>query len=314
MKSFFKITKYVFVLILLLIVGFSFLNYYPDKTLDQLKEKYANAESEFMLLDSIKVHFRDEGNIKDSIPVVLIHGTGSNLLTWDKWTEKLIPTHRVIRLDLPAYGLTGPNSNNIYTTAYYVEFLNDFLEKLNVKNCYLIGNSLGGSVSWEFTAKYSEKVKKLILIDPAGFPLKKSGGALVFKIAKIPVLKNIFTVITPKSIVEKSMLDVYYDDTKVTDKLVEQYHDMACRAGNRAAFVTRINQKPIDNSARIASIKTRTLIMWGANDTWIPLENAYKFEKALSNDTLIIYPKTGHVPMEESPEMSVQDVIIFLKK
>ena len=124
---FLNILKYLFLLIALLIIGFCVLNYYPDKPVEEMKAKYANAESEFMDLDGMQVHYRDEGNILDSIPVVLIHGTSSFLQTWDTWTTTLKPQFRVIRMDLPAYGLTGPNAQNDYSATYYTNFLQGFV-------------------------------------------------------------------------------------------------------------------------------------------------------------------------------------------
>jgi pimeloyl-ACP methyl ester carboxylesterase len=313
MKTTIRYLKYFSALILAIIVLFCAFNYYPDLSLDEMKAKYANAESEFMDIDGMPVHYRDEGNPTDSIPLVLIHGTGANLHTWDVWTEKMKSTHRIIRLDLPAYGLTGPNKNNDYSAKTYVEFIHKFLTNLGVKHCYMAGNSLGGLIAWEYTLKYQSEIKKLILIDAAGYPMDVANIALVFKIAYMPYIKEIFTKITPKAIVKKSLLDVYGDDTKVTEQLVEQYHDMACRVGNRAAFVSKGNLKFNDDYLKISQIKTPTFLLWGANDHWIKIENAYKFQKDLPNDTLIVYKGAGHVPMEEIPEITAADVLKFLK-
>jgi hypothetical protein len=102
---------------------------------NELKLKYANEASKFMPLMGMQVHYRDEGNPNDSFPIVLIHGTSSSLNTWDSLV-KLLPTNkRVIRLDMPAFGLTGPNLENKYTYAFYTKFLNAFLENLKVNKC-----------------------------------------------------------------------------------------------------------------------------------------------------------------------------------
>ncbi len=266
MKLIFNIIKYLFLTILTIIIGFCALNYYSDLSLDEMKAKYTNSESEFLELDGMQVHYRDEGNPADSIPLVLIHGTGSNLHTWDVWTDQMKAQHRIIRLDLPAYGLTGPNKNHYYSSKYYVSFLHDFLQKLNVKNCFMAGNSLGGKITWDYALQYPNEIKKMILIDAAGYPSKKLGGALVFKIAQIPYLKHIFTKVTPKFIIEKSMLDVYGDDSKVTQQLIDQYHDMSRRAGNRAAFVSLTKITFDENYKRISEIKVPTLLQWGELD------------------------------------------------
>jgi pimeloyl-ACP methyl ester carboxylesterase len=309
-----KIIKITFTIIIALILGLCAFNYYPDKSLDEMKAKYANAESEFMNLDSIQVHYRDEGNPADSIPLILIHGTGSNLHTWDVWTETIKSSHRVIRLDMPAYGLTGPNKNNDYSAESYVDFLHKFLNNLGIKQCYLAGNSLGGLIAWEYALQFPAQINKLILIDAAGYPMNIAERALVFKLAKMPILKDIFTKITPKAIIKKSLIDVYGDDSKVTESLIEQYHDMACRKGNRDAFVNKKNSNWNNHYLNISKIKIKTLILWGEMDQWIKLENAYKFQNDLPNDTLIVYKGVGHVPMEELPLKTAKDALVFLGK
>ena len=111
---------------------------YKDIPLEELKQKYANQNSSFIAINGMDVHYRDEGNPSDSIPVVLIHGTGSSLHTFDGWSDALIKNnHRVIRMDIPAYGLTGPFPDRVYTIDHYVDFINDFLIGLGVDKCVL---------------------------------------------------------------------------------------------------------------------------------------------------------------------------------
>ena len=92
----------------------------PDKTLEELAPKYAEEPSQFMALNGMKIHYRDEG---DGPVIVLIHGTGASLHTWEDWTKALVKNYRVIRLDLPAYGLTGQDPQKRYSSKDYVEFV-----------------------------------------------------------------------------------------------------------------------------------------------------------------------------------------------
>ena len=189
------------------------------------------------------IHYRDQGDKKDSIPIVLIHGTGSSLHTFDHWTKELIMYHRVIRMDLPGYGLTGPFPERDYSYNNYVEFLKVFLEKVGVEKCILAGNSLGGNIAWRFTIEYSEMVDKLILIDAAGYPVKSKSIPLAFKIAQIPIIQNIFTIISPRFIAKASVENVYKNKTKVNEELVDRYFELTRREGNRQAFVDRFKVK-----------------------------------------------------------------------
>ena len=260
------------------------------------------------------VHFRDEGGATDSIPIVLIHGTGSSLHTYNDWTSQLIGDHRVVRMDLPGYGLTGPFPHRDYSIDNYVLFLKHFLETLGIKSCVLAGNSLGGRLAWNFTAEYPNMVEKLILIDASGYPSKAKSTPLAFKIAQTPIIKNIFTFITPRFIAKASVENVYEDKTKVTKKLVDRYFELTLREGNRQAFIDRFRIPSDTNShKKIKLIAQRTLILWGEQDKLIPLKMAYQFHNDLANDTLVILKDVGHIPMEESPVQSLAPVIAFLK-
>lgn len=288
--------------------------YQPDIPVAQLKEKYSNSASQFISLDGMDVHYRDEGPAADTIPLVLLHGTSSSLLTWNACTEAWSRDHRVIRMDLPGFALTGPNPQNDYSIAMYVNFLNRFLQAKQISQCYLAGNSLGGLIAFQFAATYPDQVNKVILIDPAGYPVHNAKGSLAFKLGKIRVLKNVLTVITPAFIVRQSLEDAYGDKSLVSDALVEQYRDMACREGNRNALLIRLQSDFTGDTTVVHKLTMPTLLIWGSLDQLIPLENAYKFQRDLPEDTLAILHQVGHVPMEEAPQQVIPLVSRFINK
>ena len=299
---------------MLIIIGVVFLFGHRNIPLKDLKAKYTNEASSFIAVDGMDVHYRDEGNKEDSIPIVLIHGTAASLHTFDVWADSLKKSNRVIRMDLPAYGLTGPFPDRNYSMPHYTSFIKNFLSALNIKQCILAGNSLGGQIAWNFTLEQSEMVTKLILIDAAGYPMISKGVPIAFKMARVPVMRNLLTYLTPRFIVRASIENVFFDKLKVTDALVDRYFELTLRKGNRQAFADRLNAAA-DNSSyiNINRIQQPTLILWGANDLLIPVENAYKFHSYLPNDTLVILDNSGHTPMEESPVESLKPVIEFLK-
>ena len=314
MKLLIKILKVSPLFIGLLVILVALLFGHQDISLEDLKAKYAKAPSLFLSMKGMDVHYRDEGDPNDLIPIVLIHGTGSSLHTFDNWTAQLKNDYRVIRMDLPAYGLTGPSPDRDYSINNYVDFLHDFLTSLGVTECILGGNSLGGNITWNFSIKYPGMVQKLILIDAAGYPAIAESEPIAFKMAKIPIIKNIFTFITPRSVAEKSVNNVFADKSKVTEELVDRYFELTLREGNRQAFVDRLGiEKDPNASKNIKSIQQKTLIIWGDQDELIPVENAYKFHDDLINDTLVVVNGAGHLPMEESPKESLIALLSFLK-
>jgi pimeloyl-ACP methyl ester carboxylesterase len=314
MKTVLKFLKYTFLLILLVVIGFCVFNWRSDLSVGELKQKYANSESEFVEIDGMQVHYRDEGNALDSIPLVLIHGTGASLHTWEGWVKSLKANHRIITFDLPAYGLTGPNPAGDYSQDYYVNFVEKLLTKLSIKKCILGGNSLGGGITWAYALEHPERVSKMILVDAGGYPMVSTSVPIAFQLAKIPVLSSLFQYVTPRSIIEKSVYNVYVNDEKVTDELINRYYDLALREGNRKAFIDRM--KISIKSEKYLEIKTLqipTLIIWGKQDGLIPLTVGERFHQDLPNDTLIVFKDLGHTPMEEDPENTVKVAIDFLK-
>ena len=301
-------------LTLLFIIAVIIMFSHRDIPLNELKIKYANSSSSFIAVNGMDVHFRDEGLQTDTIPIVLIHGTGASLHTFNAWSDRLKKSHRIIRMDLPAYGLTGPFPDGNYTMAHYTTFLKDFLTALNIKQCVLAGNSLGGAIAWNFTLEQPSMVTKLILIDASGYPIASKSVPIAFSLAKIPVINKLLSFITPRFLVRASVENVYFDSSKVTDLVVERYFNLTLRAGNRKAFVDRL-KTPKDTSTynNIKYIQQPTLILWGSQDLLIPVENAYKFHQDLPTSTLVILEHTGHTPMEERPIKSLAPVLDFLK-
>lgn len=303
--------KIVGSLLLILLVYVAF-NYQADVPIAKLTPKYAQPPSQFMELMGMNVHYRDEGPLTDTLPIVLLHGTSSFLQTWDACTAEWARSHRVIRMDLPGFGLTGPAASGDYSIEAYVSFLHAFLTKLNIETFYLAGNSLGGSIACSYAAEYPDQVKKLILIDPARYPITGAKGALAFRIAQIPVINNLFKILTPRNIVRKSLEDVYGDKNLVTDSLVEVYRDMTIREGNRAAMIARLNMPQASDTAVIKNLSMPALVIWGELDQLIPVAHAYKFQRDLPNDSLVILKGIGHIPMEESPTIVAPMVAGFI--
>ena len=251
------------IILILLVANALFFAYTGDIPVERLKEKYANNESRFIEIDGMQVHYRDEG---EGIPIVLLHGTASSLHTWDAWTNTLKNNYRVIRLDIPAFGLTGPHPNQDYSIKAYADFLDSFLSKLGIENTYLAGNSLGGNIAWYYTAEHPLKVKKLILIDPSGF-IKKGKLPWIFTLARTPVLNAIIKYFTSKSIVENNLQQVYFDESKITSELIDRYYELTLREGNRTAFIDRAKTDMIDHTVKLKSINAPTLIIWGREDS-----------------------------------------------
>jgi pimeloyl-ACP methyl ester carboxylesterase len=297
-------------IILVIAAGFSALfltQIRCDMSMEELKTKYAKPNSQFIEVNGMDVHYVDEGS---GFPLVLVHGTAASLHTWDGWVNNLSGTFRIIRMDIPAYGMTGPNEGHDYSTDAYIDFMKKFLDKIGIKKCHMAGNSLGGRITWTFACLYPEYVRKIILIDPSGYPRQKD-LPFVFRLVKMPVVRSIAWFMSPGFFVRKSLREVYGDDSKITKEIQDRYYHMALREGNREAFVARpLTYK--DLTGKLKTLAAPTLIMWGTDDEWIPLKDAHKFKRDIKNSKLILYENVGHIPMEEIPERTAKDAKEFL--
>ena len=308
MKNLLKYSLSAITAFLIIVIAIYWKN---DIDLNELKDKYAYPSSSFISIDGINVHYRDVGKGE---AILLIHGTGASLHTWEKWIDILSPGYRVISFDLPGFGLTGPDPNHNYQISRYTAILDSLMVKLKVDSFHIAGNSLGGLVAWSYTTQFPQKILTLNLIDAAGLPQPGKKPPFIFQLAKLPVLSTLMQKVTPKSIIENSMLDVYKNDNLVTEKLIDRYFELSLREGNRTAFVKRMSQ--LNEKLDISDLKKITapvLIQWGKDDRWIPLAKGYEFKKLMPHAELKIY-NSGHVPMEENPMETVEDYMIFLKK
>jgi len=275
---------------------------------DVLK-KYASGESKFIDIDGLKVHYRDEGRG----PVLLcLHGIQSSLHTWDGWVKLLKNKYRIIRIDLPGWGFTGP-SNFGYNEAKTVKFLKKFIDAMGLKKINLAGNSYGGFLSWNFTRDYPAAVDKLILIDAGGYPLTPPLPVILLT---TPVIRDLSTLTPPpKFIVAAFVEEVYGTRSRVTQEVIDRYYDLMTYDGNRkesVKFMIEARRQLEIEPVGVNTIKVPTLIMWGKNDRWIPLVVMERFKKDIPHARVIVYEGAGHIPMEEIPEATAKDADAFL--
>jgi pimeloyl-ACP methyl ester carboxylesterase len=284
----------------------------PDRSVKQLSERWALPPSSFLPVNGMQVHLRDEGPREDPNPIVLLHGTSDSLHTWAGWSEDLRRQRRVIRFDLPAFGLTGPDPRSDYSIAAYVRFVTAVVDTLGVKSFVLAGNSLGGQIAWATAVAHPERVVSLVLVDAAGYPLQPQSVPIGFRVARTPGLRKVMEFVLPRGVVQESLRNVYGDPSKVSSELVDRFYELTLRQGNRAALGSRMEQKLSGDESQIKTLKVPTLIVWGAKDRLIPLENGRRFAADIRNSQLVVFDNLGHVPQEEDAQATVKAVRQFL--
>ena len=313
-----KIFKIVVVTLIVLTAGgylFVKMHSVDDIPVEQLTSKWMYKTSSFVDVNGLRVHVSDEGANNSAVPIVLIHGTGASLHTWDGWVSELKNERRVIRFDLPGFGLTGPEPDNNYTIEQYTNYVVGILDSLGVSEAIIAGNSLGGYIAWATAVRYPNRVSKLVLVDASGYPYEAESVPIAFKLSQNKLAKLLLKNFIPKFVIRSSVENVFGNPALVTDYLVDRYYELTLREGNRAAIKERFVQtQPGELRKLLPKLTIPTLILWGAKDKLIPLKLGKRFEKDIPNSSLIIFDELGHVPHEEAPQITVSPVLDFINE
>jgi pimeloyl-ACP methyl ester carboxylesterase len=307
----------------LIVVGAIIAFWAPDQPVRQLAQRWAPPPSQFIELQGMRVHVRDEAAATEhstATPIILLHGTSASLHTWDGWSAALTQQRRVIRVDLPGFGLTGPEPNRDYSMDRYADFVMALADYLQLQQFHLAGNSLGGRIAWYTAAINPERVQRLVLVDASGgYPLQAQSVPLAFKIASNPLFSGVLNYVLPRAVIRSSVENVYGDPSLVSEELVDLYFAMAVRSGNRQALRDRFAQDPLDNPqlvqrerVLIQQLKQPTLILWGGLDRLIPVSHAHQYAQDLAHHELHIFAELGHIPHEEDAAATVAPVLQFL--
>ncbi len=281
----------------------------PDKSRADLEAKYLDTPGDIVEVLGTRLHVRDSGP-KDASAVIMLHGFGSSLQTWEPWAEALQSEHRVIRFDLPGSGLSEPDTTGDYSDARTMALLAALMDQRGVAQASLIGNSIGGRIAWEFAARYPRRVTKLVLISPDGFA---SAGFAYGQKPSIPATIKLMRYVLPKALVRMNLVSAYGNAAALTDATVNRYYDLMLAPGVRGAMIERMQQTVLeDPEPQLRSIRAPTLLIWGEKDALIPFSNAADYIRDLPNARLVSFPGLGHVPQEEAPALSLPPVKSFL--
>ncbi|MFT5571915.1 MAG: pimeloyl-ACP methyl ester carboxylesterase [Cryomorphaceae bacterium] len=297
-----KIFKISSLVVLILICLLLVLLWTPGTSRQQMEQKYAGSSSDFATLsDGSRIHFRDQGN-NSGPALVLVHGTGASLHTWEPLIDLLKADFRLVSLDLPAHGLTGATQGRKYSHSSLVAAVWQVMDELELEKASLVGNSLGGAVVWKAALSSPDRVKSLIMLAPSGAPRKtKSKSNIGFRIMKTSLGRTAMLHITPRFIIKASLQQTIEDDSLVTNAMIDRYWELLRMDGNRQAMADlSVAPRSQDAWRELDQINNPSLIIWGENDGLLPVDMAATFVEKMPNETLVVFPGIGHLPMEEA--------------
>lgn len=275
----------------------------------ELEARYTTPASRFLNVDGVRIHYRDEGQ---GPALVLIHANFGNLIGWDPWVAALRDRYRILRFDLTAHGLTGPDPSGDYSLERTIALTGRFVDALGLRHFSIGGTSLGGTVAIYYAAAHPDRVDRLILLSPGSL----EGRAMQQEGRTVPAAANVLEWVTPRALPAYLLRSRFGDPAKVSDALIDQWWEMWRREGQRAAMLARLRSYSSANIvAGTAGVRAPTLILWGEANPQAPVAQAEELRRMLVNAPrveVVTYPGVGHMAVEEAGPAIARDVRRFL--
>jgi pimeloyl-ACP methyl ester carboxylesterase len=284
---------------------------YRDIPPAELEARYTSSASRFIHINGVRIHYRDEGT---GPALLLLHGTFGNLLDWDPWVAALVSRYRVVRLDIPAFGLTGPDPSGDYSIARTLELTEKFAEAVRLKRFAIGGTSLGSEVAIRYAARHPDRVARLILLNPS------TARDLAMSRSRIatPGTADVLAHITPRVLASWMLRSRAGNPSKITDEQVDQWYEMWMREGNRRAMLDRLSMPASGNDpAVMAQLRVPVFVLWGEADPFAPLRQATEFRRMLTGAPEVrftTYPGVGCAALQEAGEATSRDVRAWLEQ
>jgi pimeloyl-ACP methyl ester carboxylesterase len=271
-----------------------------------------DATDHLVSVGGINFHYAE---YKGDGPVVLmLHGFGSSTYTWEKVAPLLQKKgHHVYTLDMKGFGWTDKPVDGAYDPRTLKEEVLAWMDAVGIKKTTLVGNSLGGAISVLIALENPDRVEQMILTDPAGYPQVKP---LIIRLADLPLASDALKLVFSRWVVKWNLGEVFHNPDRVTADRVMAYYERLHSQGGLEAQVAVARSLDFEKFGsfirRIPEVKAKTLIIWGKDDRWVPLENARKYRSDLKNSVLALIADCGHVPQEEYPEATAKLILDFI--
>lgn len=297
--------------------GWAMLNR-PDIPYEQLEARYGDPASAYVdLPNGVRAHYVDEGP-RDGQPLLLIHGFSASSHTWRPWAERLSPRFRVIRLDLPGHGLTRSPEGFRPSTEAYADTVAAFVDALDLAPVVAVGSSMGGHVAQDFARRHGNRAAALVLVGAAGWPEpepEQQEGGDMFALLRDPFWGPILMNLDSTNLTRQGLKASFVDKSLVTDEMVERYVTLSRAPGRREllrALLTDRSLYTIATPELMAQITTPTLVLHGDKDALVPVEGGRRYAQTITGAQLIVYENIGHIPHEEIPDRTAEDLVAFI--
>lgn len=309
----------------------------PTPTPPLTARDLADPDGQFIEIDGAEIYFVERGSPEDPV-VLFLHGFGGSTFTWRDTLDAVAAAgFRAIAFDRPPYGLADKRPDQDFTPQGYAQLTAGLMDSLAVEHAVLVGHSAGGAVIAQFAVDFPARVDGLVFVAGA-LGLREDVGAEapqaqtdedsesglsgIFSLASSldpnsPLARvAVRALLSPDRFVA-ILRDAYYVDSVVTTEVEQGYQRPLRVDGWEAGFLSLLTTQaePIELeelSASVADNGLPVLLVWGQEDTWVPLSAGEALFEALPSAEFITYPEVGHMAMEENVETFNQDLVAFL--
>jgi pimeloyl-ACP methyl ester carboxylesterase len=299
-----------FLLAFILTFGTAFVLYLivRPKTLKEVTDKFKvkSGRPKTINIGGWDIHYRIEGS---GTPILLIHGLGASLHCWDDVVPLLSKKYKVISFDLPGFGQSSKVKNSSYGLDDQTERIEKFLDQLKIKECALVGSSMGGNLALWLGKRHPKRFPSVVAIAPAAHPklVPWVTGRLGFLSGPASFLfeKRMATWIYRRVLANPEK----FNEDRMTKSLLVYRR-------NPLAFRTFVSATSAISDPRIlaTNFASPILILWGAKDKLVPRWTMDKLMPRLSNAQLVIHPDGGHHLQEDDPEWTAKHIDQFFTK
>lgn len=257
--------------------------------------------------DGLSLHYAECG---EGAPVIFVHGSGPGASGQSNFADNMRAIaragFRAIAVDLLGYGDSSKPTDKRYTLDLHVPALKAFVDKLKLSRLSLVGNSLGGAVSMRFAMDYPELMERLILLAPGGLAPK-------FRYLRMPGIRAMmWSQLGPGGPTLKKLQGVFdkqlYDPSQLSRELVEQRFQVALTQPRQVYKTLKV----ANLASRLGEIHCPTLVFWGTDDKFCPVETAIPLTQGIADCRTILIGRCGHWAQVEHPELFNREAIRFL--
>ena len=299
------------------VVAWKFLTRPSGVVWENVVDKIHHAEhSHFAEIDGATIHFQEFGT-RENPTLLLVHGYTASTYVWHTVAPVLAENgFHVIAVDLIGFGYSDKPAWFDYKITSQARMISRLMDRLGIGTATLVGSSYGGAVSATIALDYPERVEKLVLVDAACNDDPKN-----HPIMKLAALRGVGELVTPFLIDSKVFMKVRMRGTLAPanhnlitkERIASILRPLSAADAHRSVLETSRNWDANRIEADAHLINHPTLIIWGENDTVIPIHNGETLYNLIVHSRFVVLKDCGHVPQEEKPEIFAELVTEFCR-